>query len=307
MLAFLATAAHKVGVECDAGHPGEFATGKDQRPIVSLLAGHARVYKHVLQFARSATACRPQPEAWTAMPEMERQTRSNMRGLRVVAPMAARDLQLETRPPRLTNDLHEATHNTETQAPWEIDTASTSAGLGQSAHRFDVRPRETRLWPARSRVEQFQCFDSYGFRHFIETQSRERSQLQSCSGLISRGLVPARGVQSHRMETPRDARPVSLECGQDVQPCIDPREVGVGVRRILINDDAASPQKLDHLASPNAKQRTHVMTARGGHAADARESASAQEVEDDTFDEVVGGVCDRDHLRACLAARAIEE
>jgi hypothetical protein len=49
------------------------------------------------------------------------------------------------------------------------------------------------------------------------------------------------------------------------------------------------------------------MTARCGHAAEARESASAQEVEDDTFDEVVGGVCDRDHLRACLAAGAIEE
>ena len=49
------------------------------------------------------------------------------------------------------------------------------------------------------------------------------------------------------------------------------------------------------------------MAARGGHAAEARESASAQEMEDDTFDEVVGGVCNRDHLRACLAARAIEE
>jgi hypothetical protein len=253
MLALLATAANEIGVKCDARHPGEFVTGKDQRPIVSLLTGHTRVYKDVLQFARSATACRPQPEAGTAIPEMESQARSNVRCLRVIASMAARDLQLETRPPRLTNDLHEATHNTETQAPWEIDTAATSAWLGQSAHRFDVRPRKTRLWPARSRVEQFQCFDSYGFRHFIEPQSRERSQLQSCSGLISRGLVPARGVQGHRMDPPRDPRPVSLECGQDVQPCIDPCKVGVAVRRILINDDAASPQKLDHLAPPNAE------------------------------------------------------
>jgi hypothetical protein len=253
MLACLAVAAHEIGVKCDAGHPGEFVAGKDQRPVVSFLTGHARVYKDVLQFARSATAGRPQPEAGEAMPEMERQTRSNVRGLRVIAPRAARDLQPRTHPPRLTNHVHEATHNTETQATWEIDTTAATPGLGQPAHRFDVRPRETRLWPARSRVEQFQCFDSYGFRHFIEPQSRERSQLQSCSGLISRGLVPARGVQGHRMDPPRDPRPVSLECGQDVQPCIDPCKVGVAVRRILINDDAASPQKLDHLAPPNAE------------------------------------------------------
>jgi hypothetical protein len=253
MLALIATAAHEIGVKCDAGHPGEFVAGKDQRPIVSFLTGHARVYKDVLQFARSATACRPQPETWTAMPEMEGQAGANVRCLRVTAPMAAGDLQPRIYPPRLTNHLHEATHNTETQAPREIDTAATSAGLDQPPHRFDVRPRETGLRPTGSRVEQLQRFHGDGIRQFIEPQSRERSQLQSCSGLISRGLVPARGVQRHRMDAPCDARPVSLECGQDVQPCIDPCKVGVGVRGILISDDAAAPQKLDHLAPPNAE------------------------------------------------------
>src|SRR3977135_4094352 len=106
MLAFLAVAAPEVGVKCDGGHPGEFVARKDQRPIVSFLTGHARVYKDVLKFARSATAGRPQPEAWSAMPEMESQAGSNVRCLQVIAPLAARALQPRTRPPRLTNHLH---------------------------------------------------------------------------------------------------------------------------------------------------------------------------------------------------------
>jgi hypothetical protein len=71
MLAFLARAAHEIGIQRDAGHPGEHVTGEDQGPIVSFLTGHVRVHKDVLQFARSATAGGPQLQAWPAMPQME--------------------------------------------------------------------------------------------------------------------------------------------------------------------------------------------------------------------------------------------
>jgi hypothetical protein len=49
------------------------------------------------------------------------------------------------------------------------------------------------------------------------------------------------------------------------------------------------------------------MAACGGHAAEASEPATAQEMKDDTFDEVVGGVGDGDHLRTRLGACAFEE
>jgi hypothetical protein len=109
------------------------------------------------------------------------------------------------------------------------------------------------------------------------------------------------------MEAAKDARSVPFQRGQNINTRSNPSEVGVGVRRVLMSDHLALPQELDDLAPPYAEQRTHVMTALGRHAAKTRKPAPAEQVKRNAFDQVVGGVCESDHVGTGHAAGAVEK
>jgi hypothetical protein len=49
MKCWFAGSAGKVAIDCDSRHPSELVAGEDERPGVSLFAGHARVDKDVLE------------------------------------------------------------------------------------------------------------------------------------------------------------------------------------------------------------------------------------------------------------------
>ena len=89
------------------------------------------------------------------------------------------------------------------------------------------------------------------------------------------------------VEARGDARPVALERGKDVLSHAHAGEPRVLVGGVLMSGHAAAREKRVHLGPPNAKPRPDVMASSRGHAAEAREAASPQQVEDDTLDEAL--------------------
>jgi hypothetical protein len=166
---------------------------------------------------------------------------------------------------------------------------------------------KTGLWTARSDINQLQGFHSNGFWHLLQVSGGKRSKLQRGSRLISRGLLPPRDNGRGRMEAAKDAWSVPLQRGQYIKTRSDAGEIGVGVRRILMSDDLALLQELDHLAPPNTEQRAHIMTALRRHAAKTRQPATAQQVKGHAFHQVVGGVRDGDHSRAGVDTCAVKK
>jgi len=80
--------AGSVSVERDAWHPRELLACKNEWPLVSFFAWHARIDKDVLQLASPTTACWPQPQARLPMSHTQVQPGAKMRRLRVVAASA---------------------------------------------------------------------------------------------------------------------------------------------------------------------------------------------------------------------------
>jgi len=110
-------AARHASVERDARHPCQILAGKDEWPLVSFFAWHACVNKDVLQLARPTAAHRSQAEARQPVPHAQLQPGAKMRRPRVIAARAVRDLELRGYlPVAVTDDLHMATHDTETHA-----------------------------------------------------------------------------------------------------------------------------------------------------------------------------------------------
>jgi hypothetical protein len=106
-----------VSVERDARHPRQLLAGKDEWPLVSFFAWHACVNKDVLQLARPTAADRPQAEAWPPVPHEQLQPGAKMHRPRVIAARAVRDLELRAYlPVAVTDDLHVASHDTESHA-----------------------------------------------------------------------------------------------------------------------------------------------------------------------------------------------
>ena len=104
-----------------------------------------------------------------------------------------------------------------------------------------------------------------------------------------------------------DSRPVALELGQDLPAHAHARKTGVQVGGVFVGDDAPLVEKFAELAPPRAQKRTDVMPAPRRHAAKSRKAAAPQHVQRDAFDQVVGGVGDRDGISARVDFRAFEE
>ncbi len=112
----LARTARSIYIERDSRHPGKRFPCKHQGPSVPFFSWYARVDKDVLQLASPATTGWPQPQAWSPVSDVQPQAGSKMRGVRVIAARAIDDLQVRTsRAAGLADDLHEASHDTETQ------------------------------------------------------------------------------------------------------------------------------------------------------------------------------------------------
>jgi hypothetical protein len=109
------------------------------------------------------------------------------------------------------------------------------------------------------------------------------------------------------MKAPGDAGPIALERRKDVEPRAHAREPDVFVRRVFVGRDAAQPQELAHLASPNAQPRAQVMTAPRRHAAKPGDAAASHEVHHDALDEVISGVSENNQMRTCLDSRPVKE
>jgi len=77
--------ARELSVNCDAWHPRQSFTGKNQRPSVALFARHPRVNKNVLELARSSTATWPHGQARRAKAQTKIQTNFEVRRPSIVA------------------------------------------------------------------------------------------------------------------------------------------------------------------------------------------------------------------------------
>src|SRR5438309_11177292 len=100
MEGLLAGTARGVGVDSQAGHPGQLLACENKRPRVPFLARHARVYKDVLELSAPATTLGSEPQARPSMSEVEPHALSKVGGLTVVAALAGRHYELRLRPPR---------------------------------------------------------------------------------------------------------------------------------------------------------------------------------------------------------------
>ena len=89
------------------------------------------------------------------------------------------------------------------------------------------------------------------------------------------------------MEAAEDARPVALERRQDEKARAHARKSRFQVGRVVVSDDPTPPEKLTNLTSPETEQRTHVVAAPRGHAAEAGDPAASHQVERNALDDVV--------------------
>jgi hypothetical protein len=78
--------ARKVSVDGDARYPREHVAGEDEWPGVSLVTGHPRIDKDVLQLSRAEPTQRAHPQARPAEAQVQIQARSQVRRLRDVTP-----------------------------------------------------------------------------------------------------------------------------------------------------------------------------------------------------------------------------
>jgi hypothetical protein len=211
MKGLLAGTARGVGVDRQAGHPGQLLARENKRPRIPFLAWHARVYKDVLELSAPATALGSDPQTRPSMSQVEGNAFPKVSGLALVAAQAARNHELRLRPPghlcmRLRrNDLHEVTHNTETQAARKIDAPPAPPGTRQAQHRFDMRPRQPWLRPSGVDVKEPHRFGRRGLRHRLQPAARYLTLR-----LLLRGnLQPGRRERSP-MKALADTRPIAL-------------------------------------------------------------------------------------------------
>jgi hypothetical protein len=189
--------AGQVGVNGHSGYPGQPVAREHQRPGVAIFARHSRVHKDVLELARTPAAQRSHPKAWTAEADREFMAGAKMCDPTIAAARATCDHEsgLLSRVLR-RNDLHVVPHNTETQAAGKIHAPTASPRTRHPEHRLDVLPGKAWLATSRLDIDLLQNFDR--------------------GGRVLGDLLPSRGGQGGRVNSPGDARPVSLEPGQDL-------------------------------------------------------------------------------------------
>src|SRR2546423_10376739 len=83
----------QVGVDREAGNPGELLARENERPAIALFARHARVDKDVLQLARASAAGRPQSETRSPVSDAQLKPGPKVGGVAVVAAGAASDVE----------------------------------------------------------------------------------------------------------------------------------------------------------------------------------------------------------------------
>jgi hypothetical protein len=105
-----------VRVERDAWHPSNPVSCKHDRPSIPFFTRHVRVDKDVLQLARAAAAGWSQTQPGPPLSYMQMQPSAQVRDIRVVAGRAICDFDLRiSLVAGSADDLHEASHDTETQ------------------------------------------------------------------------------------------------------------------------------------------------------------------------------------------------
>ncbi len=263
----------QVGVDGEAGNPGELLAGEDKGPAIALFARHSGIDKDVLELARAAAAGRPESKAGSPETDPQLKARPKVGGLTVVAAGAGPNLEAGRVKRRALgrDDFHVIPHDTETQAAGKIDASPAKPGADQAQHRREVGPGQSGRGAAGFRVEQLEDFHGRGLRHGPHSISVDRTRRAPLSGLLPRSRSERR-----RVETSLDARPVALERRENLESRTYARKPGVEVRRVLMRHDLPLVQELAHFALPNVDERTHVMAAPGRHAAKPREPASAQ-------------------------------
>ena len=85
------------------------------------------------------------------------------------------------------------------------------------------------------------------------------------------------------------------------------RKTRLEVGRVLVWEDAAPFEERTQIALPDIEEWTHVMAAPGRHAAKAGQPTSSQQMKDNAFYDVVGGMRERDEIRACIRASPLEK
>jgi hypothetical protein len=206
-----------------------------------------------------------------------------------------------------TDDLHLMAHDTETQAPGQIDAPSPAPAPGQGEHRRQVGPAQAGLRPAGPGVHLPQHLGGYRLGQQAEGAGRRVTRLQDGSRLRHRRTVERGSVERGGVKTMQEPRPVSLERGQDVQSQIDARVARVQVRGILVRADPPALEEIFDVFSPHPQQGADDFLARSRHAPEARQTAAAHEVQRRALYQVIGRVRHSDEIAAGLTACRFEK